>query len=251
MEFAILGPLEITVAGRRVDLTGDRQRKILGALLLAVEGRSSIDRLVAAVWDVYPPSTARKQVQNCVAALRGRLVRAGAPDTLLETRPSGYQLNVRPEDLDARVFVGRVSAARESAAAGRFEEATAHYRSALGMWRGPVLDDLDSQAVAASAAWLTELQLTASEEFFDLELECGRHERIVGDLIKMCAEFPARERIQGQLMLALHRSGRQVDAILVYRQLCRHLAEELGVVPSADILRLHDQLIGCSAASRR
>jgi DNA-binding SARP family transcriptional activator len=247
VEFAILGPLDVLVAGRRVNLPGARERKILAALLLAAEGRSSLDRLVAAVWDAQCPSTARKQVQNCVAALRRRLVRAGAPERILEHRPSGYQLNIDPDALDARVFVDRVSTARMATAAGRFDEAAVHYRVALAMWRGPVLDDLDSQTVAASAAWLAELQLTASEEWFDLELRAGRHERVIGDLLQLCAEFPARERLHGQLMLALHRSGRQVDAYNAYRQLRRHLADELGVHPSADLVRLRDHLLARSA----
>jgi DNA-binding SARP family transcriptional activator len=247
VEFAILGPLEVLVAGRRIDVAGARERKILAALLLAADGRSSLDRLVSAVWDTHRPATARKQVQNCVAGLRRRLLRAGAPERILETRPCGYQLNIGRDELDARVFVDRVDTARLATADGRPDEATLHYRVALSMWRGPVLEDLDSQTVAASAAWLAELQLSAAEEFFELELGAGRHERIVGDLMRLCAEFPTRERLHGQLMLALHYSGRQVDAHTVYRRLHHHLAEELGVDPGADLLRLRDRLLSARA----
>ncbi|MET7401640.1 AfsR/SARP family transcriptional regulator [Dactylosporangium sp. NPDC005572] len=243
MKFAILGPLEVFASGRRINVPGTRERKILAALLLAAGGRSSLDRLVGAVWDANPPATARKQVQNCVAGLRRRFLRAGARPEILETRPGGYQLSIGHDELDARVFVERVNTARLATTAGRAEEATVHYRVALAMWRGPVLEDLDSQSVAASAAWLAELQLSASEECFDLELDTGRHKQIVGDLLQLCAEFPARERLHGQLILALHRSGRQVDAHTVYRRLHRHLADELGVDPSADLLRLRDRLL--------
>jgi DNA-binding SARP family transcriptional activator len=243
VEFAILGPLEITVADRHVDVPGARPRKILGALLLAPDGRISVDRLVAAVWDAHSPSTAYKQVQNCAAALRRRLIRAGGRESLLQTRPNGYQLNVRPQDLDARMFVDHVTSARRMDADNRADEAVRSYRLALGMWRGPVLDDLDSQAVAAGAAWLTELRLAAAEELFDLELRRGRHEQSVADLVHLCAEFPARERLHGQLMLALHRSDRQVDSCAVYRRLQRHLADELGVSPGAGVVRLHRELL--------
>jgi DNA-binding SARP family transcriptional activator len=249
VEFAILGPLEITVGDQHVDLPGARPRKILGALLLAPDGRISVDRLVAAVWDAQSPLTAHKQVQNCAAALRRRLIRAGGRESLLQTRPRGYQLTVRPQDLDARVFVDHVTSARRWAADGRADDAIRSYRLALAMWRGPVLDDLDSQAVAAGAAWLTELRLAAAEERFDLELRRGRHEQIVADLVHLCAEFPAHERLHSQLMLALHHSDRQVDAYAVYRRLHRHLADEFGVGPCAGIMRLHDELMaGCSPA---
>ncbi|GIJ25657.1 hypothetical protein Vqi01_08190 [Micromonospora qiuiae] len=194
------------------------------------------------VWEGQQPTTARKQVQNCIAALRRRLVLAGAPQSLIETRPEGYQLNIEPRTLDATVFVERVATARRLATTGQIEETTAHYRSAMQMWRGPVLDDLDSLVFTTRAAWLTELRLAASEECFELTLRHGGHGRIVSELIQLCAEYPTRERLHGQLMLALDRDGRNRDALDVYRRLRRRLTREMDVGPSPEIAGIYRRL---------
>ncbi|MFI7080555.1 BTAD domain-containing putative transcriptional regulator [Micromonospora sp. NPDC049903] len=184
-----------------------------------------------------------------MAALRRRFTQAGAPPSLIETKPEGYQLNIDPRALDATVFVEAVTVARQSATIQPVEQALGRYRAAMGMWRGPVLDDLDSLVLTAQAAWLTELRLSAAEEHVELALRSGGHGRIVSDLIRLCAEYPARERLHGQLMLALDRDGRNRDALDVYRRLRRHLSREMDVDPSPELARLYRRLSAHASAA--
>jgi DNA-binding SARP family transcriptional activator/tetratricopeptide (TPR) repeat protein len=232
MEYRVLGPLEVRADDRVLDLGGLRQRRILAMLLLHADRVVSVTRLAEAAWTEETPATTRRQVQNRMAALRSVLTPAGG---FIDTAADGYLLRVRPGELDAHVFDDLLTRGR---AAGD----PAVLRRALGLWRGPALADLDSPVLAREAAALDEQRLAAVEDCVELELAAGRYEALVGELSDLVRANPLRERLVGQLMLALHRSGRSDTALAAYDELAGRLAEELGLDPGAELRRLRDAL---------
>lgn len=239
----ILGPLEAQVRGRPVPIRGSRERMVLASLLLASGDPVSMHRLVETVWDATPPRAAAKAVRNSVSALRQRLAGAGGPASLIATEPVGYRLPLDHCYLDALEFRDKTAIARRAAAAGETQQAADEFRAALALWRGPALTGLDSAVIEAAAASLNEQRLTALEECLDLELTLGKHRQLVSELQAFVREHPLRERLAGQLMLALYRSGRQAEALAVYRLMASRLAEELGIDPSAEVARLHEAIL--------
>jgi DNA-binding SARP family transcriptional activator/tetratricopeptide (TPR) repeat protein len=225
VEFRLLGPLEVVADGRSLDLGAHKQRALLGLLLLSANSAVPSDRLIDALWDDDPPETARKALQVYVAGLRKQLGR-----DRLETRPPGYLLKVEPEELDA----ARFARLQEE---GRLDEA-------LSLWRGPPLADLASeQFVQAEIARLDEMRVVCLEERAERELAAGRHTELVGDLEVLVSEHPFRERLRGQLMLALYRSGRQADALEAYSNARTALVEELGIEPGRRLRELHQRIL--------
>jgi DNA-binding SARP family transcriptional activator len=243
LQFAILGPLAVHFRGRPVPIRGSRERLVLASLLIAAGGPVSLDRLVETVWDARPPRAAAKAVRNSVSALRQRLAEVSGPVPLIGTEPAGYRLQLDHCYLDAQDFRDKTTTARRAAAAGQAEQAAAELRAALALWRGPALAGLGGAVIEAEAAGLDEQRLTALEECFDLELTLGEHRQLVSELGAVAREHPLRERLAGQLMIALYRSGRQAEALDVYRQLASKLADDLGIDPSVEVSRLHEAIL--------
>ncbi|MFB7671402.1 BTAD domain-containing putative transcriptional regulator [Kitasatospora purpeofusca] len=245
MEFAILGPLEVrTRTGNRIRLGGARQERLLAALLLNPGGAVPVPRLVDAVWEDRPPATADRQVRNLAGLLRRAFRKAdptGPPVLLTDGR--GYRIPLDDHGLDSRLFADTVARSRRTAAAGQQSAAAAGLRQALSLWRGPVLDGLDGQLIDAGAVPLDELRLTAWEDCLDLDAALGRHRASIPELTGLVADHPLRERFVGQLMRALHASGRTADALTVHRRFTGRLAEELGLDPSPELRRLHLALL--------
>jgi len=234
VEFRILGPLQVITDAGPVALGGRRPRTLLAMLLAHPAQVVSLDHLIDAVWDGRPPATARRQVQNDISALRRRL---GDGDATIVADGRGYRVQPGPGELDSQVFAEGVTRASALAADGQLAEAVGVLRSALRLWRGPALLGLDGRAVEAAAARLDEQRLTAIEQRFELELRLGRHDEVVGDLTELVAANPLRERLVGQLMLALHRAGRQADALQIYHDVRVRLADELGLDPALPLQR--------------
>ncbi|WP_158674548.1 AfsR/SARP family transcriptional regulator [Streptomyces hoynatensis] len=243
MRFSVLGPLEITEGSKAVDVVGLRQQHILATLLLNAGHTVSIGRLTEATWDSAPPATAKEQVQNCLSMLRRALTAAGGPPGLIVKRPSGYLLDVRDRDLDLKCFQDRVTAARQAAAQGKTEQAGRGLRTALAMWRGPALENLTSRLVRAGAARLNEQRQTVLEECISLELALGRHRELVGELSALITEYPLREELAALLMLALYRSGRQAEALDVYRRTRRAMIEDLGLEPGLPLRQVEQSIL--------
>jgi DNA-binding SARP family transcriptional activator/Tfp pilus assembly protein PilF len=242
VHYRILGPLEV-LADRPVDLGGRIPRTLL-AVLLANPGRHvSLTYLIDAVWEDHPPGTAKRQVQNYLAALRRSLAEAGAGDPLTVTAGPGYQLRPGPGEVDSQVFAEQVRDALRLAAGGRAEAAARQLRSALGIWRGPALLGLTGRAIEAAAASLEEQRLAAVEHRIDLELALGRHAELIAELTELVAVHPLRERLVGLLMVALHHIGRQSDALRAYETHRGVLAEELGLDPGVALRELHEAVL--------
>ena len=246
-EFGILGPLEVSRAGRAVPLGGPRQRAVLALLLLEANRVVSMDRLAEDLWDGHPPDGWVTTVQIYVSHLRQALEpgRArGAAGEVLVTRNRGYLLRVDSGRLDAARFQDGFAAGRAALEAGRYAEAAGTLRQALGLWRGQVLADLADYAFTRpEAARLEELRLAAVEARIDADLALGRHDALTAELEQLAGEHPLRERLHGQLMLALYRCGRQGDALAAYRHVRDLLAGELGVDPGEPLRRLHAAIL--------
>jgi DNA-binding SARP family transcriptional activator len=235
-EFRILGPLEVADGEEVLPLTGQKQRALLALLLLDANRVVSTDRLVDALWGEQPPRTAATSLQNFVSQLRKLL-----GSDVLVTKPPGYQLRISPRQLDLDRFVQLVEEARaEDSAVERAEK----LRRALAIWRGPPLADLGFEAFAQQEIGrLEELRLAALEDRVDAELEGGGHSDLVGELEAFADEHPLRERLRGQLMLALYRSGRQAEALQIYHDTRRVLVDELGIEPSPTLQQLHGAIL--------
>src|SRR5499427_4753257 len=242
-QFGILGPLEVSRAGRAVPLGGPRQRAVLALLLLEANRVVSMDRLAEDIWAGHPPEGWVTTLQTYVSHLRQALEpdRArGAAGEVLVTRDRGYLLLVDRGHLDAALFDEGFTAGRAMLDAGRYAEAAQALRKALELWRGPVLANLADYAFTRpEAARLEELRLAAVEARIDADLALGRHDRLTAELEQLAAEHPLRERLHAQLMLALYRCGRQADALAAYRRTRALLAAELGIDPGEPLERLH------------
>lgn len=242
VEYRVLSPLEATVDSTPLNLGGIRQQTVLATLLLDANRVVGVDRLVRAVYEEAPPATARAQLQISVSALRRLFGNHGVSD-VITTHPQGYMVRAGDENLDALHFRGLVGRARKLRDAGQREEAAATYRQALGLWRGVALEGMYSEVVRSGAGKLTEQRTAAAEECIQLELALGKHSALVGELLGLVDEFPLRERLRGQLMLALYRSGRQAEALQVYRDTRQWMIDELGVEPDPRLKRLEHSIL--------
>ena len=245
--FGILGPLEVLRSGRAVPLGGPRQRAVLAVLLLQANRVVSADRLVEDVWAGHAPEASVTSLQTYVFHLRRALEpgrpRGGAPE-VLATRDRGYLLQVSRERLDAAVFEDDLTAGLAALEAGRHSQARERLGRALDLWRGPVLADLSDYAfIQAEAARLEELRLAAWEGRIEADLALGRHDALTAELERLVGDYPLRERLHGQLMLALYRCGRQADALAAYRRVRDLLAAELGIDPGEPLRRLHASVL--------
>ena len=243
MEFHILGPPEVIASGRPVTLGGRRQRTVLAMLLANAHQVVSVAHLVDAAWEDGPPSTAKRQVQNSISALRRTLTGSGTSAQVMVADGPGYRIRVEPGQLDVEVFQGQVAEAQAQVARGHAAEAVELLRSALGLWRGPALAGISGWVFEAAAVRLEEQRLTATEQCLELELELGRHRELVGELGELVVANPLRERLVGQLMVALYRSGRQADALRAYHRLAARLADDLGLDPGAQLQELHTAIL--------
>lgn len=244
MRFGILGSFEVADgAGRELALGGHRQRAVLAILLLHAGEVVSSDRLIDELWGGRPPATAAKTIQVYVSKLRKAL--GGG---LLLTRAGGYVLDSDGADVDTRRFEALASEGRGSLQAGDPRRAAALLREALGLWRGAALADFRYESFAqAEVARLEESRLVVVEDRIDAELGLGEDSRLVGELEGLVREHPLRERPVGQLMLALYRSGRQADALEVYRQTSEVLRGELGLEPSPHLRELERSILNQDA----
>jgi DNA-binding SARP family transcriptional activator len=244
MRFGILGPFEVADdEGRELALGGRKQRSVLAILLLRAGDVVPSDRLIDELWGERPPPTAAKTVQVYVSNLRKAL-----GEGVLVTRAGGYALRATAVELDARQFEALADEGQGSLRAGDPRRAATLLRQALGLWRGPALADFAYDRFAqAELARLEESRLLVLEDRIDAELGLGEHARLVGELEALVREHPLRERPVGQLMLALYRSGRQADALELYRRASERLRDELGLEPSPRLRELERSILNQDA----
>jgi DNA-binding SARP family transcriptional activator/class 3 adenylate cyclase len=247
IEYLVLGPLEVRLAGTSIALGTGRERDLLGLLLVSADQVVSVDRLLDALWGEEPPAGAGHTLQVNVSKLRARLEpdRAkGAPPTRLLTRPPGYVLAIENEELDARRFEQLARNGRDELRAQRFDAAAGMLRDALACWRGPAYADVVYEAWAApEAARLEELRLAVLEDRIEADLTLGRHVEVVAEVDALAREHTLRERLWSQLMLALYRAGRQADALRACDTLRGRLRDESGLDPSPAVRALEQAIL--------
>src|SRR5438067_7186215 len=245
MDYRILGPLEVFDGERRLTLGGTRQRAVLARLLLRRNEAVASDVIVDELWGENPPQTAAKVLQNCVSALRKEL--PGSAETL-RTVGGGYALRVEPDELDRDRFERGLAEGRAALAAGEAGEAADQIRSALALWRGAPLSDVTYERFAQDEIGrLDELYVSALEDRIEADLALGRQAEVVPELESLVARHPVRERLRGQLMLALYRSGRQAEALSAYRDARRTLLGELGIEPGRALQELERAILAQDA----
>ncbi|HEU4425380.1 MAG TPA: BTAD domain-containing putative transcriptional regulator, partial [Pilimelia sp.] len=243
MEFRVLGPFHVVVDGRARELPATAELAVLALLVLNAGRVVTAETLIDALWPENPPANPGNALQGRVSKLRRALSAAGLPEAFVVTRRPGYLVEIDPEQVDAHRFVRLLGEARRMAernpgAASRL------YQEALALWRGSALPEFTDQAWArAEATRLEEMRLAATEERFDLELAAGRHTEVVAELEALVAAHPLRERLHGQLMLALYRSGRQANALAAYQRTRTVLDTELGLDPSVELRQLEQAIL--------
>jgi DNA-binding SARP family transcriptional activator len=229
VEFGILGPLRVRHQGREIPIPGRKQRALLAALLLARGEVLSDERLTALLWGQRPPATVSAQLYTYVSRLRQRL----GPAVELVREPAGYRLGTRGAVFDAAEFHRLSRAGHTALREGRPDRAARLLRAALDLWRGPALGGVTDFLRDAETPQLDEARMAALESRLEAELALGEHRQLVAELTGLVTRFPLRERLRAQWMTALYRCERQAEALAVYHEGRRLLAEELGVDPGA------------------
>jgi predicted ATPase/DNA-binding SARP family transcriptional activator len=236
VRIGILGPLEVRdTGGQLLPVGGARLRSLLIRLAIGDGHAVPVDRLAADLWPGEGPADAANAVQALVSRLR-----AAAGRDVIEHGPTGYRLTVPSGEIDAWAFEQAVAAARATLADGDHATAAGMLRGALRLWRGPALADVaDAPFAAATIARLSELRLSATEDRIDADLALGLGAELVPEVEELATEHPLRERLRGQLMRALYAAGRQADALGVFEETRRALADALGVDPSPELSAVH------------
>lgn len=233
-EFRLLGPVEIRDGRTGADIAppGSKQRALLAAFVIHAGQLLSVDRLAEELWGDDPPANAANALQAHVARLRRLLPPAqGAGHEWISTLPSGYLLSLGRATTDVQAF-HRLSAKGRAAISSDPGYASELLRRALSLWRGPALQGGGHGPICRSEAdRLEENRLSALETLYEASLRCAQHGEITGELEKLTADHPLRERLYDLLMVALYRSGRQAEALGVYERARRRLVDALGIEP--------------------
>ncbi|WP_377268752.1 BTAD domain-containing putative transcriptional regulator [Peterkaempfera sp. SMS 1(5)a] len=220
-----------------------KQRLLLAMLLCRSNGVVLIEELIDTLWWEGPPRTAHKNIQVYISHLRKLLAADGRQDRL-RYRPPGYQLLLSPPEVDALQFEDLSRAGRLALRRGDMVDAEAHMGQALRLWRGPALVDLlVSPAVRAEASRLDDRRLAVYEDWFEVELALGNHSEVLEEIEALVRMHPLRERLRSQQLTALHRGGRQAEALAEYDNLRQLLAAELGLGPSPALQRLYQNIL--------
>ncbi|HEY0641375.1 MAG TPA: BTAD domain-containing putative transcriptional regulator, partial [Pseudonocardiaceae bacterium] len=238
MKFGVLGPIRVLDGDRVVAVPSGRVRTLLAVLLLRAGHVVPVDELVDRLWDETPPVNPRGAVQTYVQRLRRAL---GPGAALVRTQRHGYVIDVEPPRVDLGAFRLLVRRAADTAEpAGR----AALLEEALGLWRGGPLADVPADTLLRDEVpRLVEERLHAMESLMAARLELGRHAEVVAELTALTGEHPLREPFWGQLMVALHRCGRQAEALDAYRTVAATLADQLGIDPGEELRRLHQAIV--------
>lgn len=241
VEIRLLGPVDaIGRDGLPIGVGGPKERTALALLALSANRAVSEDRLIDALWGDDPPRTAARTLQSHVSRLR----QAMGDEASLESAGGGWVLRLEADSVDSVRFEALVAKGRRAASGGDWSRAVASLGAALALWRGRALEGFaDRRWAAGEAARLEELRLCAFEERAEAELTCGRHHEVIAELQAACRAEPLRERLWGQLMLALYRAGRQADALRAFQQLRRTLVDELGIEPNPTLVRLEQSIV--------
>jgi peptide/nickel transport system substrate-binding protein len=239
MEFLVLGPLEVRDGDSSLPLGGSKQRALLAILLLHRGQVVASDTLVDALWGEHPPETVATALHGLISSLRKQL----EPELIL-TKPPGYLLQLRSHHLDLDRLEALAQAGRRALERDDASKAATSLRAALELWRGSPLGDVrDIPLLQPEIRRLEELHSAVLEDRIEADLALGRAAELVGELELLVAGDPFRERLRGQLMVALYRSGRQAQALEVYQEGRSTLVGEVGIEPGEALRELQRAIL--------
>jgi DNA-binding SARP family transcriptional activator len=251
-QFRLLGPVEMTVGSKTVQLSATKPSIVLATLLLHANEAVPTDRLYETVWGDTPPVSARTTLQTYVLRLRQLFACHQLTPGPIRTVPSGYVLDGAAETVDLLRFRHLCALAGKCAKDNDLEEESRYLAEALSLWHGPALTNIHSDLLhREEVPKLTEEWLEATERRLDIELALGRHRRLPSELRPLTAAYPDRERFREQLVEALYRSGRQAEALEECRKIRRILLDELGIDPGPDLQRLEVKILRGEALPNR
>jgi len=245
VRFGVLGPVTAWRGANLVGVGSDKCHQVLGVLLLHANQRVERDQIIEGAWGGKPPRSAVNLVQKYVGDVRRSL---DLDDGSLQTVGTGYLLRVAPDQLDSTQFASGLARARETKNEGDLLAARQCLADAMALWRGPAFSGIDTPAAATERARLDEYRSGAREDLAELDLLRGEHALAIPELSRLATEHPYRERVRELLMLALYRSGRQGDALAVFHDIRRLLADELGANPGHGLQRVHAQILRADPA---
>jgi DNA-binding SARP family transcriptional activator len=238
--FRLLGPVEIVIGDAEVAFDRRQHRDLLVLLLLHANRTLTTARIVEEMWGTEPPATATAQLRNMISAVRRKLSHGAWQVAVLARRHGGYVLDVTSDHVDLAQFnalTTRAQMSSEPAVTARL------LRAAVDLWRGQALAGVHAAYATNVRTALEERRVSALEELYQAELDLGLHTRLVPQLTAEAAAHPFRERLLRQLMVALYRSGRQVEALRAYREARRLLAKEHGLEPSQALRTLEFRVL--------
>jgi DNA-binding SARP family transcriptional activator len=239
VRFGLLGPVEVWLDGRSLQVGSERERFVLATLLLNADRVFSADALVDSLW-AQPPRSAKTQVQNMISNLRRRL---SHDDGLIRTRSRGYELSLAGQSLDLADFRRLTDDGREAAASGELERAGRRYAEALALWRGPALAGTPDDLIVETRTGLHEERLVVAENLFAIQLGQGRHDELFRSMPRLLAEHPYQEGLHATWIRALAGAGRRREALVYYRHVHRTFVDELGIEPGEPLRRLETQIL--------
>ena len=243
VEFGVLGELHASRGGHALRLGSPQQRGILALLLLRGGKLVSPEELIDRMWGANPPISARVTVRTYISRLRRCLDDGRQDRSVIESTAGGYRLPLASQTLDLALFEQRVARARNARSAADVTEASALLRAALSLWRGYPLAGAHGHFVEQERDRLDQIRLSTLEERISVDLELGRCDEVVAELIGLINDHPLRERLTELLMIALYRSSRQADALHTYQQTAALLRYELGIEPGPRLRDLHHKIL--------
>jgi DNA-binding SARP family transcriptional activator len=246
LRFEILGDVRALRGDEPIELGPAKQRAVLAVLLLQAGRPVPTPQIVDAVWGEEPPENGANVVQKYVAGLRRALEPERSPRSpgeLIALTGGGYVLRAEPGSVDAERFTAAVAKASAERRAGHLAEAADMLREALNEWRGEALAGLTGPAFDAARGRLADARATAWEKWADIELARGHHTGLMPDLVRLVDEFPLREGLRAQLMIALHQGGRQAEALAAFRDARKYFIEEFGAEPGERLQETHRRIL--------
>ncbi|MFI9275980.1 BTAD domain-containing putative transcriptional regulator [Kitasatospora sp. NPDC052896] len=244
MRFSLLGPLTVHDGTSARTLDGPKARVLLGVLLLNPNQPVSTDCLQEALWGEHPPATASASLKNHIARLRRALTEDSDDEPRIRAVRGGYTLRVGPGELDTDDFTSALATARTAYHRKDWPTVNRETKRAAALWRSTPMPELaDLTAAQPHVERYTQARWQALEWRIDAELALGRHQGLAPELTGLIAEQPLREAFHRQLMLVLHRTGQQAEALAVFGRLRRTLIDELGVEPGASVLAAHQEIL--------
>lgn len=251
MWISVLGPLSVKIDGIDVTPTASKLRTIIAFLALRRNSVVAIGSLIDELWGEEPPVSAMATLQTYMYQLRRMLAANGLNGKgVLLTKPVGYELRLKPDELDVDIFRRLVGQARGYLHEGADEAALATVTEALGMCSAAPLHDVcGGQVLRSYISQLAESVLQAVELRIEAKLRLGYHQELVAELKSLCAEHPYHENLHAKLMIGLQRVGRRSEALALYQTIRRNLRDELGIDPSASLQELQQKLLDSNSSS--